>query len=246
MANTLPLEAVARPTRLTYRSPDYLTRAQAEFHRKLPGSSPSVSGAYSDAWGALRRYFGRLCLLYAVALAILFGQHVLAYTVGGLQGTLLGYVYALLVAWPVEAGMLYACLRAIRGEIPRLADLFIARRAYFSTVLAMLLYVTLVVLGCLLFFIPGLIVSARLLPAIFLVTEDRLGPIEALRESWHRTTGHTGKLMGVIFTAIPVHLGGLLLFVIGLIPASIWTTLACVAYYQAATSLAPRSSPAVA
>jgi uncharacterized membrane protein len=246
MANTLPPEAVAHPTRATYHSPDYLTRAQAEFHRTLPSTSPSVSGAYSDAWGALRRHFGRLCLLYVVALAILFGQHVLAYIIGGLQGTLLGYVYALLVAWPVEAGLLYACLRAIRGETPRLADLFIARRAYLSTVLTMLLYVTLVLLGCLLLFMPGLIVSARLLPAIFLVAEDRLGPIEALGESWRRTTGHTRKLMGVMLTAIPVHVGGLLLFVIGLVPASIWTTLACVAYYQAATSRAPRSKPAAA
>jgi hypothetical protein len=72
------------------------------------------------------------------------------------------------------------------------------------------------VAGGLVFFVAALIVYSRIQFFPFLIVEQRLGPIDSIRESWRMTTGHTGGL--VVYAIVTF-----LLFV----PAVVLGTLAC-------------------
>lgn len=55
-----------------------------------------------------------------------------------------------------------------------------------------------IVLGLLLFVIPGLILLVRWSIAVPIVLSERQGVIGALQESWHRTEGHFWPILGLL------------------------------------------------
>jgi uncharacterized membrane protein len=72
-------------------------------------------------------------------------------------------------------------------------------------------------------------VMVRFYFAIFFIVDRNLGPIESLQLSWEVTRGHTLKLVGLLLSTFVVTILGLLVFVVGVIPASVigylvWTS----------------------
>jgi hypothetical protein len=73
----------------------------------------------------------------------------------------------------------------------------------------------------------------------YLVVEERMPAIEALRESWERTRGHGGAILGIELLAVPLVLLGVLLLVVGVIPALMCVQLAMGCYYAAVVPVVP-------
>lgn len=63
-----------------------------------------------------------------------------------------------------------------------------------------LLYGIAVGVGFLLFVIPGLILLARWGLGLFVIADEKVGPIDALKRSWALTAGNTWNMLGAIFT----------------------------------------------
>ncbi len=75
-------------------------------------------------------------------------------------------------------------------------------------------------------------VMVRFYFAIFFVVDRNLGPIESLQLSWEVTRGQTLKLVGLLLATIVVAFLGLLVFLVGIIPASVIGYLAWTSAYR--------------
>lgn len=197
---------------------------------EISTSSPSASEAYAQAWGVLKRCFLELLLL-AVVWALLSAPS------GWFGESLVGGAYHVLVLGPVGFGGMYAFLRAVRGGTPEIGDLFVAFRGdYVQVVLASLLMGVLISIGFVLLVIPGFIAIVRLAWVPYLVTDEHLDAVGAVRESWERTRGHGWTICGIFVLAIPILLVGLVLLVVGVIPALMLAQLASAVLYADVTA----------
>ncbi|MCU0409503.1 MAG: DUF975 family protein, partial [Bacteroidales bacterium] len=87
---------------------------------------------------------------------------------------------------------------------------------YLHIVLANLLVVALVVLGCFALLIPGIIIGCRLAFTGFLVMDKKLDPIEAVEMSWKMTRGHGWKIFFMGILSFFIIIFGLILFIVGI------------------------------
>ena len=197
---------------------------------EISSSGPSASEAYAQAWDVLKRCFLELLLL-AIVWALLSAPS------GWFRESLVGTAYHVLVLGPVGFGGMYAFLRAVRGGTPEIGDLFVAFRGdYVQAVLASLLMGVLISIGFVLLVIPGFIAIVRLAWVPYLVTDEHLDAVGAVRESWERTRGHGWTIFGIFLLAIPIVLVGLVLLVVGVIPALMLAQLASAALYADVTA----------
>lgn len=197
---------------------------------EISSSGPSASEAYAQAWDVLKRCFLELLLL-AIVWALLSAPS------GWFRESLVGTAYHVLVLGPVGFGGMYAFLRAVRGGTPEIGDLFVAFRGdYVQVVLASLLMGILISIGFVLLVIPGFIAIVRLAWVPYLVTDEHLDAVGAVRESWERTRGHGWTIFGIFLLAIPIVLIGLVLLVVGVIPALMLAQLASAALYADVTA----------
>ncbi|MEI8357211.1 MAG: hypothetical protein WCH13_01855 [Deltaproteobacteria bacterium] len=190
-------------------------------------SIPTVTETYGHAWQELKRCFLSL-LGVTVAWSLVLG-------IGGrLPRGPVNLAWHSLVVGPVGIGALWAYLRVARGETPSLDDLLVAvRRNYLQAVLLSVLMGLVVGAGILLFVIPGVWAGLRLSWAPFLMLDDHLGAVDAMSSSWNLTYGHGLRLFGIWSIAALLAILGAMLFLIGTIPASMWSQVAVASYYVA-------------
>lgn len=145
------------------------------------------------------------------------------------------WAYSILVGIPLGYGLFYVYLQAVREEGPELADLFEGFRRYGAALSAGILQLVITVVGFLLLIVPGIVAAIRLSFVPFLVTDEGLGGLDAIKESWRRTQGHGWRLLGLVLLAIPIVLFGLVLLIVGAIPAVMWVYATMGVFYLAVT-----------
>jgi hypothetical protein len=69
--------------------------------------------------------------------------------------------------------------------------------------------------GLLLGLIPPLVVAARLSLVPYIVIDEREGPLAAAAESWARTRGVAGTIIGVMISGVVLSILGVFAFVVG-------------------------------
>jgi len=102
----------------------------------------------------------------------------------------------------------------------------------------MILLGLILIAGFILLIIPGIILGIRLYYTPFVLIEQKLGAIDAIKASWEMTRGHGGQVFLLFLLAIPITIGGFIALLIGVIPASLWIALAFAYFY---TQLNPRA-----
>lgn len=137
----------------------------------------------------------------------------------------------LLIVGPLEFGLSFVCLRAVRSGQVKFEHLFAIFGSYWPIVTAITL-LALVLPGATAFLvIPGvaLYCATRFVP--FLLLEDELGGANAIIESLRLSRGCFWKLVGIcaVGTAAVV-LGGF--SILGLVPAIIWWNLSLASLYH--------------
>lgn len=191
-------------------------------------SMSSVEVAYRQGG---RVFLDRLPPLLVLGLAAAAAQFV---SFGTGARWILGFAFAVLVAIPLKWGFSYACLRAVRGETPEPRDLLRAFDHYVNAASAAALVYVMVIAGCVLLIVPGIYVYCRTRFVPYLVTQEDLDPIEAIRRSWRMTEDHLGSILGISAFGLLLSGVGLLLAGIGIVPAFIWWDLALASYYHSA------------
>jgi uncharacterized membrane protein len=144
--------------------------------------------------------------------------------------------FSIFVVWPLNFGVVYVCLKAARGENPKVRDMFHGFENYLNTVMANLFIFMSVVCGLVLLVVPGIFIACKLAFTPFLVVDDRMDVIGAMKKSWAMTTGHGWTIFLAYLLTLPVVFAGVIALIVGVYVSVVWIGVAYASLYYAVTA----------
>ena len=209
-----------------------------------PAPAPAVADCYGLGWETLKKYFPELLLLLFIELLLSVPAGLTSWVFspfypGPTATGILTFLWWAAVLMPVGFGTSWVFLKAVRREAFRVQDIFFAYQQFWNVLLANLLMGLVIGLGFVLLIVPGIIFACKLAFVPYLVMDRRMDAVEAVRTSWQMTSGHAGTIFLMGVTAVFVVIAGLIVFLVGVIPAGIWVSLAFAAMYHAVDSRQP-------
>ncbi len=204
--------------------------------RAIP--TPDIGDVFGHGWDTLKKYFIELLLVAIIAGLIgtplvvinLSKDH---FSAAMVLLIIFGLVYTIFLRIPIEYGIKWVYLRAVRDERIEVKDMFKGFENFLNVVAACVLVIFVVMIGLLFLIIPGIIFACKLAFVPYLVMDKKMDAIAAFKVSWDMTNGHalTIFMMGVISFFLVIF--GLILLIIGVIPATIWIESAFASLYYA-------------
>jgi len=192
--------------------------------------APPLRASFAQAREALGRRPLGLLATQLVLLCTWGTSAALLTSPGGVLGAV---AIAAFVAAPLQDGLAYGCLRAVRG-VPAPARLGLrVLDNYREAVAAGVLLFLLTSLGLVLCVLPGVIFYCRTRFVPYLIVEEGLDAVDAIQESFRLTRGHGLVLLGISAGGAAACAAGLLCFGVGVIPALAWWELAQASLYHA-------------
>lgn len=126
-----------------------------------------------------------------------------------------------LISWAVGAtfylGLYKIYLRYRDGETPILENLVDGVQRFWVLIGASFVASIAVIIGLVLFLVPGIIMLIRLMFVGFVIVDEHVGPIDAIQRSWDVTQGHTLDLFLFFILLCAVNLLGLACLLVGLL-----------------------------
>jgi uncharacterized membrane protein len=114
------------------------------------------------------------------------------------------------VVWAfIGSGIMVFCLNVARGRPYVFGDVFTGAPYFVSALIAHIVVTIAIVVGMLFLIVPGVILAVGLSMTMPLIVDRRLGPMEAITESWRITTGHKMNLFIFGLLALGVLIVGL-------------------------------------
>jgi uncharacterized membrane protein len=153
--------------------------------------------------------------------------------------SLLYFAYTLLFAPVINYGVDLIFLQGVRGDKVVINRLFDGFNNYVNVILANLLVFGLVIIGIVVFIVPGIYIGCRLAFTSYLVMDEGMDPVAAVEASWRLTKGHAWKIFLLGFLSILIFIAGLLLLVIGVLPAIMWIKSSFAAMYLSISQSIP-------
>jgi uncharacterized membrane protein len=206
---------------------------------------PGVFSAYGHAWNKMWKYFLELLLVAIVGFALGIPAGIFSWVTDfGPAASffgLLSFVYSILIGGPVSFGIAYVYLKAARGQKVEIQDMFESFKNYWNTVLAIILTYAIIVVGFIMLIIPGIIFACKLTFVPYLVVDRKMEVIDAIKESWNMTNGHSLSVFAIGLLGIPICIAGLILFGVGIILSYMWIYLTLASLYYAVSSLKQRT-----
>jgi uncharacterized membrane protein len=202
---------------------------------------PEASRSYSIGWKVLGVYFVELIVIGIIYTILSGPTGIFQVNKDGFEGfrwfmaplVFFAIAYGIFVAGPIEYGTKWAFLKAVRNERVEIKDMFVVfQRNYWNVVVAKVVVSVIIVLGFVMLVIPGIIFACRLAFVPYLVVDQNMDVMEALRVSWDMTRGYGWQIFLIGLLAIPIVLGGLILFFVGVFVSIIWIGLAFAVMYQ--------------
>lgn len=198
-----------------------------------------IEKSFRNGWRQLWKYFLILLLVFIVTFLLsspssIFGGFAQeSEGFGGLLSGLASFAWGILITAPIGYGAAYVALKAARDDMPEVGDLFEPFSNYWNAVLASLLVTVIVIIGLVLFIVPGIIFACKLAFTPYLVVDRRMQVIDAVKESWRMTTGHALKIFLIGLIGIPILLAGLICLLFGVIISMMWLSLTYASLYDA-------------
>lgn len=132
----------------------------------------------------------------------------------------------------IGMGLTLILLRVYDGVHTDYGDLFEPVHLFWKYLAMTILVLAVVLVGLVLFVVPGIIAGIALSFAAYLVIDKGLGPVEAIRESMRITEGHRWNLFIFALILIAINILGLLAFGVGLLITIPVTAIAVVHVYR--------------
>jgi len=203
---------------------------------------PDAGKSYSIGWKVIRVYFVEL-LVISIIYAVLSGP------VGAIQWNvshfewfivplvMFGIAYGIFVAGPINYGVKWVFLKAVRGERIEIKDVFVVFQTnYWNVVIANIVVGVIVGLGIVMLVVPGIIFACRLAFVPYLVVDKEMDVMDALRVSWDMTRGYGWQIFFMGFLAFWVVIAGLICLFVGVFISLMWISAAFAAMYHAVES----------
>ena len=213
----------------------------------------SAFSHYRFAWGKLWKYFLELLLVTIISFLVEFPAFGLTdnsnfftnkfisidlfiITFEGIGAYIL-FISALYILFilPLEYGISYIHLRAIRDDKFKVTDMFKVFDNYWNAVFGNLLVSVIIGFGFMFLIVPGIILACRLSFVSYLIVDSKMDAVEAVKKSWEMTSGYGWLIFSAGFLIIFVFILGLLAFAVGAAVAVIWIRLTFASIYLDAT-----------
>jgi uncharacterized membrane protein len=143
-------------------------------------------------------------------------------------------LYGVFLLGPIEYGVKWVYLKAVRKEKINIKDMFsVFERNYWNAVLANLLTGIIIGFGFVMLIVPGIIFACRLAFVPYLVMDQKMDVMDALKTSWDMTRGHGWPIFFIGLLAIPIVIAGLIVVFFGVIISAMWIGVAFAVIYHA-------------
>ncbi|PCH59174.1 MAG: hypothetical protein COC19_07460 [SAR86 cluster bacterium] len=199
--------------------------------KQIAKFEPGVWAALSYGWGSMKKNF---LVFFLVVLVLMVLDAFLDAPTKMKDSTwagLLLFAFWVLLKPVIEFGADLVFLQGVRGDEVKVGTIFDGFNNFINVILTSLLLFGLIGISFLFFIIPGIYVACRLVFASYLVMDEGLDPVAAVEDSWDITRGHTWEIFCLGFVSLFIIIGGLLLLIVGLIPAVMWIKSAFAALY---------------
>lgn len=203
---------------------------------------PAAGSVYSYGWSRIKKFFLDLFLITIIVAAVYVPLGMIESldgrdTPGGVLLRIFSFAYLILLLCPLSFGASWVFLKSVRGEKFDVQDMFSVFENYLNVVLAGLLVGAIIGIGIVLLVVPGIVFACRLAFVRYLVMDQKMEPVEAVKESWRMTKGHANQIFLTGFLAFWVAIAGLLCLGVGIIPAVMWIGCAFASMYYAVSEL---------
>ena len=145
---------------------------------------------------------------------------------------LLAIAYMLLFQWPLEYGISYVYLKAVRDEKIKVQNMFESFNNYWNAVFANLLVTVIIGFGVLMLVIPGIIFACKLAFVPYLIVDKKMEAVEAVKASWAMTKGYGFVIFFTGLFAIFLFIFGMVALLVGAVIALIWIRLTFASIYN--------------
>lgn len=126
---------------------------------------------------------------------------------------------ALVIAVFFTIGQFRVALASARGEPVDFGMFFSGLDRLLPGLLLMVIMYVGIVLGFILLIVPGAILALAWSLSFMCLADRKMGPIEALSDSWEQTKGQKMKIFAFSFATLGVFILGLLAFIVGVFVA---------------------------
>jgi uncharacterized membrane protein len=147
---------------------------------------------------------------------------------------LLAMAYAVFLAGPIGMSADWVFLKAVRREKIEIKDMFsVFERNYWNAVLAGLIKAIIIIIGFVMLIVPGIIFACRLAFVNYLIIDEKMEALDALKASWAMTKGHGWTIFGMALLAFLIIIAGLIMLIFGVFISAMWITASfAVLYYS--------------
>lgn len=159
------------------------------------------------------------------------------FMMGPMSGGILASFIAILVKPVFDYGAKMVFLQGHRDmdvdvDVKDIIRGFDSRALYIDIILTNIIVLLCIILGMICLVLPGIFVACRTVLAPYLVMDKGLPPREAFKASWALTRDYWPIALGLGIISFLMIMGGLLLLVVGMIPAFAWVKAMFASYYQ--------------
>lgn len=204
---------------------------------------PNPGDCFGHSWRVLWQMFLPLFLVGIVYFALsvvinIFSFLITDYELSGMVVYIVVVIaYGILILGPAQYGVYYAYLKGVRGEKVDVQDIFSFKDNYLNVIIANLLTAFIIGFGIILLIIPGIIFACKLAFVPYLVMDKKMDAMEAIKTSWEMTEGHAVNIFVIGLISIFLSIGGLIAFLVGVVIAAMWITLALASMYYSVDTL---------
>lgn len=178
----------------------------------------STKEALRFGWETFKKHAAFFILLFSGIAVMYMGLGALKDLADGRSALL--SVSVSLVDWllriSISIGLIEIPLMFLDGQKPDFGHLFSGYKHIWNYFVASILYMLIVVGGCLLLVIPGLIWAIRFQFYAYLTIDKGMKPVAALKKSWAMTQGSMWDLINFIIIISLINIAGALMFLVGL------------------------------
>ena len=204
-------------------------------------SNTSAGDSYSKGWTMIFTAFVELLVVSLVYMVIQIPSGMRRFNLDGnhefqlfmIPVVLLSMAYGIFIAGPIGMSADWVFLKAVRREKIEIKDMFaVFERNYWNAVIAGLVTGIIIIIGLIMLIVPGIIFACRLAFVPYLVIDQKMEAMEALKASWAMTKGHGWTIFFMGFLAFFIVIAGLIVFFFGVIISAMWITAAFAILYH--------------
>lgn len=180
--------------------------------------STSWKAVKSQIWVLAGLFIGYTIISFIISTFIMpsdpYGANLFSMRTG------IGYLISLIIGSLFMLGYIKNLFQTLDGEEPQFSAYGQQASKLLTYLGAYILYLIVMLVGLILFIIPGIYLAIRLQFFMAFIVQENAGVMESLKKSWEITKGQTGHLFLLGLVMLGIIIVGFIVFIIGVFVAA--------------------------